>query len=280
MKVLLIFLFMFISCGRVGEECAPCEPLPGETPDEVELPDPGRSPDTPEPSNRFCPPNSLSFREKGPFDIRTSTGTGYSLYLPRNIEECESPLIFWNNGTGASCSFYNGQLRHWASWGYTVVCARTSQSGDGKNCFDSYQYVKGKTKLIGIGGHSQGGAGAMSCAARFQRAFPDLVYALAPVEPAFFMGPSGQNPGITGHKFVTSGSRDSVVPASGISRGYRILKGPKVHYSMVGASHMNSQSWMGEGGVAFFNAALLKYPEAIEYFDNTMLQNSRWKKLE
>ena len=120
----------------------------------------------------------------------------------------------------------------------------------------------------------------MACAARFQQAYPELVYAVAPVEPAFYMGPSRQNPNITGYKFVTSGSRDSTVPASGVSIGYRSLKGPKVHYSMVGAGHMDSQRWMSEGGVAFFNAALLEYPEAVEYFNNTMPQSTRWKKLE
>ena len=85
------------------------------------------------------------------------------------------PLVIMANGTGIMASRYKPVFDHLASWGFIVTGNEDGKSGNGKSSSitldymislnsnkDSQFFNKIDLNNIGIGGHSQGGLGAMN----------------------------------------------------------------------------------------------------------------------
>lgn len=102
----------------------------------------------------------------------TSGGEGMSctVYRPSSVPE-GAPLIIWGNGTGGTPSTYAEGLTHWASYGFVVAAANTSNAGSGEemlDCIDAVRQSSYGNKVdfssIGAAGHSQGGGGTIMAA--------------------------------------------------------------------------------------------------------------------
>lgn len=115
-----------------------------------------------------------AYEATGP-NATTSGSLGYTctVFRPRTLSS-NHPIIIWGNGTTASPSSYSQGLNHWASHGFVVVAANTSNAGTGQEMIDclnriisqnssygSTYYGRLNTGKVGISGHSQGGGGTI-----------------------------------------------------------------------------------------------------------------------
>lgn len=163
-----------------------------------------------------------NFEDSGPFSTTSSTDTsGCRFYRPDNlgVNGLRHPVILWGNGTGSTNSTYGSLLRHWASHGFIVAAATTSNAGTGEamlNCLDYLQRANGRSwgtysgvvdlDRVGTSGHSQGGGGAIMSGQ------DSRIRATAPIQP-YILGlghdrssQSNQN----GPMFLMSGSSDTI----------------------------------------------------------------------
>ncbi|MCI2286196.1 hypothetical protein L3081_25655 [Colwellia sp. MSW7] len=122
-------------------------------------------------------PSVSDFSRSGPFATTGGNeGPSCTVYRPRTLgaEGRRHPIIIWGNGTGASPGTYGSLLNHWASHGFVVAAARTSNAGSGDQMIDCLDYLvqqngrssgtyAGKLNLnkVGSTGHSQGGGGSI-----------------------------------------------------------------------------------------------------------------------
>ncbi|PKM05044.1 MAG: alpha/beta hydrolase [Gammaproteobacteria bacterium HGW-Gammaproteobacteria-6] len=138
-------------------------------------------------------PSVSDFSRSGSFSTTSGNeGPSCTIYRPRTLGEAgrRHPIILWGNGTGTGPSSYSGLLNHWASHGFVVAAARTSNAGSGNDMIDCLNYLvqqngrasgtyAGKLNLnrVGTSGHSQGGGGSIM-AGRDNR-----VSATGPIQP-------------------------------------------------------------------------------------------------
>lgn len=104
----------------------------------------------------------------------------YEVWYPSDIDKLDEsdrttyPIVVMANGTGVKASQYEEVFRHLASWGFIVAGNEDGNSRTGESsaatldfilelCEDknSVFYGRADTGNIGIGGHTQGGVGAM-----------------------------------------------------------------------------------------------------------------------
>lgn len=108
------------------------------------------------------------YANRGPqATITESAGASCTVYRPSTLTS-NHPVILWGNGTGSRPSSYRSGLSHWASYGFVVVAANTSNAGTGAamlNCLDAISQSNISAYLnlskVGTSGHSQGGGGAI-----------------------------------------------------------------------------------------------------------------------
>lgn len=138
-------------------------------------------------------PAVSSFDNNGPYATTSqSEGPSCRIYRPSNLGQngVRHPIILWGNGTGSSPSTYAALLGHWASHGFVVAAAETSNAGTGQEmlaCLDylvqenaaTYGTYAGKlnTGRVGTSGHSQGGGGSIMAGQ------DDRVRVTAPIQP-------------------------------------------------------------------------------------------------
>ncbi|HDZ57343.1 MAG TPA: alpha/beta hydrolase [Pseudomonas xinjiangensis] len=122
-------------------------------------------------------PSVSDFSASGPFATTAGNeGPNCRVYRPRTLGESgrQHPIIIWGNGTGSSPSTYADLLEHWASHGFVVAAARTSNAGTGRDmigCLDYLVQQNGRStgtysgnlnvNRIATSGHSQGGGGSI-----------------------------------------------------------------------------------------------------------------------
>lgn len=135
-------------------------------------PDPGPNPD---PGTGF--PSVSNFASSGSFSVTNSNvNSTCTVYRPRTLGQngLRHPIILWGNGTGGSPRTYSGLLEHWASHGFVVAAARTSNAGSGDEMISCLNYLvtengrssgtfAGKLNVnrVATAGHSQGGGGSI-----------------------------------------------------------------------------------------------------------------------
>jgi hypothetical protein len=122
-------------------------------------------------------PAVSDFSAPGPYQIVSSNeGPDCTIIRPEILGErgLRHPVILWGNGTGAVPETYAGLLANWASHGFVVAAARTTNAGTGVNmlaCLDYLEVENGNphsdyarklnTFQVGAAGHSQGGGGTL-----------------------------------------------------------------------------------------------------------------------
>lgn len=108
------------------------------------------------------------YAENGGHDvIKVSGGSSCTIYRPADLVG-DHPIILWGNGTGNSPSPYDSGLSHWASWGFVVAAANTTNAGRGTEMIACLNWLSNSSirdfldlSSVGASGHSQGGGGAI-----------------------------------------------------------------------------------------------------------------------
>tara|TARA_R110000764_G_scaffold112761_2_gene199617 strand:+ start:28098 stop:28970 length:873 start_codon:yes stop_codon:yes gene_type:complete len=167
-------------------------------------------------------PSVSSFSSSGSFST-TSGSAGFSctVYRPSTLgaNGLKHPIITWGNGTGASPSTYSALLNHWASQGFVVIAANTSNAGTGQDMLNCVDYLvdqnnrssgtyAGKLDLnrIGAAGHSQGGGGTIMAGQNYR------IKATVPFQP-YTIGlghNSSSQSNQNGPMFLISGGSDTI----------------------------------------------------------------------
>jgi hypothetical protein len=128
-------------------------------------------------------PISSSFDHPGPFGTTSSTiaaGTAtYDVFRPTPYAALgfESPIVTWGNGTDATPAMYTTLLRHFASYGFTVIATTLVDTGSGREIAAAARYLVKADAMAGneftghlavpagaAVGHSPGATGAMRVA--------------------------------------------------------------------------------------------------------------------
>lgn len=175
---------------------------------------------------------------------RADEGPSCTVFRPEALGAAgfRHPVIVWGNGTGASVSIYEAALEDWATNGFIVAAAKTSNGqGSGKalvDCLDHVMktYAANACERAGAAGHSQGGGGAIM-AGRDPR-----IVATAPVQPYIQQGHGGFDQGsIAGQKgtmLLLSGSNDdNAVPATHQKPVFDETNVPVFWATLVGGDH-------------------------------------------
>ncbi|WP_083894419.1 acetylxylan esterase [Nocardia tenerifensis] len=171
-------------------------------------------------------------------------GAVHTLYYPRDIASSTQrhPLVIWGNGTFAAPVVYRNLLLHWASYGFIVAAANTTQSGSAiamragidalaRANADSgskfYQHVD--LAHIAAAGHSQGGAGAIVAGAD---ARVDTVLAIQP-------GPLADIREVHGPTFLMAGQADIIVLPPLVQAFYNAATHiPAIYGELRGVGHL------------------------------------------
>lgn len=193
------------------------------------------------------PPVGTNFAAAGPFQVTVQTDSAHTYYGPATLGQngVKHPIILWGNGTGTTPPIYDGLLRHFASHGFVVAAANTSNAGSGNEMLAGLDNLttfngQGGNRFaghldlghVGATGHSQGAGGAVASARdpRVDTIFPLQGYGAptrtAGVTAIYF---AGQNDTILTPTIV----RSSFTGSSGIPAAYAELAGA-THFVPVG----------------------------------------------
>ena len=167
-------------------------------------------------------PAVSNFERSGPYATTSrSEGPNCRVYRPSSLGQngVRHPVILWGNGTGTGPTAYSGLLSHWASHGFVVAAAETSNAGTGRAMLACLDYLVQEsnrtygtyvgvlnTGRVGTSGHSQGGGGSIMAGQ------DDRVSVTAPIQP-YTIGlghdPSSQR-NQKGPMFLMSGGGDTI----------------------------------------------------------------------
>lgn len=203
-------------------------------------------PDTP--GSNF--PSVSNYANSGPYATRSGNeGPSCTVYRPSTLGQngVRHPIILWGNGTGATPSTYGALLTHWASHGFVVAAANTSDAGSGQEMLACLSYLQseagkssgtyvGKLNLgrVGTSGHSQGGGGSIM-AGRDTR-----ILTTAPMQPYVLgLGHVSSSQGQqNGPMFLMSGSLDTLAgPTLNQQPVYNNINKPVFWGTLRNASH-------------------------------------------
>ena len=221
-------------------------------------PTPDPTPDPPPTGRGSDFPSVSDFSRSGPFATTSGNeGPSCTIYRPRTLgaEGRRHPIIIWGNGTGSSPGTYGSLLSHWASHGFVVAAARTSNAGSGEEMIDCLDYLvqqNGRSSgtyagnlnvnRVGSTGHSQGGGGSIM-AGRDGR-----ITVTAPFQP-YNIGlghRSSSQSRQNGPMFLMTGGRDSIAsPGLNAAPVFRNANVPVFWGERTSASHFEP---VGNGG--------------------------------
>ena len=215
----------------------------------------GSADDTNPPGGGSTFPPVGDFAAPGPFTTTSAAeGPACTIFRPEPLGEggLKHPIIIWGNGTGANPQVYAGVLTHWASHGFIIAAANTSNAGTGNEMLACLDYVveqdgtsgsayfgKVDKARVGASGHSQGGGGTLMVG-RDAR-----IKTTAPLEPFILGNFGGVDPASAGQQrgamFLMSGSNDTIaVPAANQQPVFDASNVPTVWGTLQGADHIVS----------------------------------------
>lgn len=199
------------------------------------------------------------FANPGSHEVTEESVTGYRLFYPTDIATVEEqhPVVTFGNGSYATYEEYEALLQHLASWGFVVVVADSSVTGDGTEILGAAQYVVDQntnaesifhqrvdTDNIASVGHSQGAGGAINAATQSANLItatavldlPDPWWASRPVDVIDVAH-------LTGPTFFMTGADDPVSTADPQAEYFDKTTGPAVRGRLLGVSH----NWAADG---------------------------------
>ncbi|WP_241665712.1 alpha/beta hydrolase [Prescottella subtropica] len=185
---------------------------------------------------------------------------GYQLFYPADIATGSDrfPVVTFGNGSYATYEQYEGLLRHFASWGFVVVVADSSVTGDGTEILAAARDVVARNgnpasifhnridvDHIAAVGHSQGAGGAINAstnsggliASTAVLDLPDPWWASRPVDVIDVTR-------LTGPVFYLTGADDPVSTAIPQAAYHAISPGPAARGRLLGVGH----NWPSDGG--------------------------------
>lgn len=195
--------------------------------------------------------NPLSeYADSGDFaTVSESEGLSCTVYRPADVPD-DAPVILWGNGTGASPDDYGDGLEHWASWGFVVAAANTSNPGSGEemiDCLDRLSSTDYADQLdldnVGTSGHSQGGGGSIMSGR------DDRVTATAPLQP-YTLGlghETSSQRNQNGPMLLLAGGSDSIAsPGLNQDPVFRRANVPVFYATLEGADHFEPAGDFGD----------------------------------
>jgi hypothetical protein len=191
-------------------------------------------------------PAVSDFAAPGSFPTtRNVEGPACEVFRPSNLGEggLLHPVIVWGNGTFVTPDVYALVLDHWATHGFFVIAASTTNAGTGIEMITCLDYALGEyagqvdPEKIGTSGHSQGGGGSIM-AGRDPR-----VKATVPLQP-FTVGlghdPSSQSQQ-HGPMLLLSGTEDTwAAPDLNQQPVFDASNVPTFWATRIGADHLAS----------------------------------------
>jgi hypothetical protein len=192
------------------------------------------------------------------------------------------PVIVWGNGTFNTPANYTNLFNHFASHGFIVAAADTSNAGSGSEMIACLEYVITQngtsgspydghvdTDHLAASGYSQGGAGCLM-AGRDPR-----FTVTAPVSPFIVLSLGGYDPGAvaaqTHPMFMISGDADTVAaPAANQQPIFQQAKVPIFWGTHAGSTHFEV---LDTGGAykgpltAWFRFKLMDDANAAAWFE-------------
>jgi dienelactone hydrolase len=187
------------------------------------------------------PSVGTAFGARGAYAVSVVRAAEHTFYHPSAMgtNGLRHPVILWGNGTGTTPSAYDALLRHWASHGFIVAAANTSNAGSGAEMLRGLDQLtalnatagspfQGKVDLsrVGASGHSQGGFGAVA-AARDPR-----VRTAAPLQGGAY------SVGSTASILFFAGQNDTIVSPTLVRSAYsRASRARAAYAELQGATH-------------------------------------------
>jgi len=78
-----------------------------------------------------CLDGITDYENAGPFKFEAKSSGSVKIWVPAGARGVQGPVIHLANGTGASCSSYQGALERMASHGFLTTCYENAQTGAG-----------------------------------------------------------------------------------------------------------------------------------------------------
>ncbi|HEY8546162.1 MAG TPA: hypothetical protein VIL36_13980 [Acidimicrobiales bacterium] len=191
------------------------------------------------------PSVGTNFADPGPYGTAIISDADHTFFYPTPLRDdgtgIKHPVIVWGNGTFLTPMNYEGLLRHFASHGFIVAAANTTNAGSGNEMIAGLDKLAGydatpghvfhdkvDLTMVATMGHSQGGLGATN-AARDPR-----VRTVVAIQ-----GAGGDLSSYDGSVLFLSGSADTIVPSGAIQSLYEQVAGriPAAYGDLAGADH-------------------------------------------
>jgi hypothetical protein len=255
-----------------------------------------------------CFPAQSDFTAAGPYTPMSTdvASVQCTIYRPTTLAPngCLNPVVVWGNGTFNTPSTYDALFQHFASQGFVIVAADTSNAGTGMEMLACLNYIidqatmsgspyEGKidTNHIASSGYSQGGAGCLAAGEdpRFTTVLavaPYVVIPLGAYDPSMYAAKQIHP------LFMISGSADTVAPINNNQQPiFDQAPVPIFWATHAGSTHFEVE---GNGGAyagpmtAWFRWKLMGDPAARDWFEKppctlcsatgwTVQTNSMWQ---
>jgi len=249
-------------------------------------------------SDNGCFQPVTDFTSAGPFTPQTddATAAACTIFRPKTFltNGCVHPMVVWGNGTINTPATYTALFNHWASHGFIVAAANTSNAGSGKEMLACLNYMIAQNTTSGSpyaghvdvnhiasSGYSQGGAGCLEAGEdpRFT-----VIAAVSPFVVLPLGGYDSSSPSKQIHPmFMISGSADTVAtPSINQAPIFMEAKVPIVWATHAGSTHFEV---LGNGGAyagpltAWFRYKLMGDPNARDWFEKppcTLCTTAGW----
>jgi hypothetical protein len=251
--------------------------------------------------------SGTDFTSDGPLTATSADNTTVSctIFQPTVLGSggCLNPVIVWGNGTLNTPSSYTALFNHFATHGFIVAAADTSNAGSGMEMLACLNYIIAQNTTAGSpfnghidvnhiasSGYSQGGAGCLAAGEdkRFTTVLavsPYVVISLGSYDPSTYAA-AQIHP-----LFMISGSADTVAPANNNQQPiFNTAPVPIFWATHAGSTHFEV---LGNGGAyagpmtAWFRWKLIGDPNAEQWFEKpcdlctasgwTVQTNSMWQ---
>jgi hypothetical protein len=246
------------------------------------------------PPGGTCLDGITDYEAQGPFMFTAKAAGAVKLWVPMVKSGCgKVPVVHLANGTGATCSAYQGALERLASHGFLTACYEDTNTGAGTQgvmAFDTAlkMFPDLADNRLGSTGHSQGGQAAFVVLELSEEKWgPSFIYAGLAMEPASGFGtqPAGGTwqsvyGKIKSPMFMFSGTADMLVSEAWVQQAYAAMnKANEVYWwSAIGATHIPTPVGPEqEISIPWFRWKLIGDGAACDFFKK-MPGNGKWDK--